>query len=61
MIQKFRLVQKKSKLAKGKIDFNRQIGLYPERQSKTEYNKTIRHVRLFFQGKTFAAQRVKTR
>ncbi|MCB9813896.1 GIY-YIG nuclease family protein [Candidatus Nomurabacteria bacterium] len=41
----------KSKLAKGKIDFNRQIGLYPERQSKTEYNKTIRHVRLFFQGK----------
>jgi len=45
------LEQEKSKLAKGKIDFNRQIGLYPERQSKKEYNKTIRHIRLFFQGK----------
>jgi excinuclease ABC subunit C len=43
--------QEKTKLARGKIDFNRQIGLYPGRQSKEEYQKTIRHIRLFFQGK----------
>ena len=43
--------QEKSKMAKGKIDFNRQIGLYPDQQSKAEYNKTIRHIRLFFEGK----------
>lgn len=43
--------QEKSKMAKGKIDFNRQIGLYPDNHSKTEYNKTIRHLRLFFEGK----------
>ncbi|MEX0930680.1 MAG: GIY-YIG nuclease family protein [Candidatus Paceibacterota bacterium] len=41
----------KSKMARGKIDFNRQIGLYPDVQSKTEYQKTIRHIKLFFQGK----------
>ena len=41
----------KNKLVKGKIDFNRQIGLYPETQDKAEYNKTIRHIKLFFQGK----------
>ncbi len=40
-----------SKLAKGKIDFNRQIGLYPDVQSKAEYAKTLRHIRLFFEGK----------
>ena len=43
--------EEKSKMAKGKIDFNRQIGLYPEHQTKAEYNKTIRHIRLFFEGK----------
>jgi len=43
--------QEKTKVAKGKIDFNRQIGLYPEVQSKAAYNKTIRHIRLFFEGK----------
>lgn len=43
--------EEKSKLAKGKIDFNRQIGLYPDQHSKTEYQKTIRHIRLFFEGK----------
>ncbi len=43
--------QEKSKLAKGSINFNRQIGLYPEQTSKKEYLKTIRHIRLFFQGK----------
>ena len=41
----------KSKLAKGKIDFNRQIGLYPNKQTKEEYLQTIRHIKLFFQGK----------
>lgn len=41
----------KSKLARGKIDFNRQIGLYPDVQSKKEYNRTIRHIKLFFEGK----------
>lgn len=45
------LGKEKSRLAKGKIDFNRQIGLYPEVQSRQEYARTIRHIRLFFQGK----------
>lgn len=43
--------EEKSKMARGKIDFNRQIGLYPEKQSKKEYQKTVRHIRLFFEGK----------
>ncbi len=41
----------RSKMARGKIDFNRQIGLYPDVQSKAEYTKTIRHLRFFFEGK----------
>ena len=41
----------KGKMEKGKIDFNVQIGLYPEQVSTTEYTKTIRHIRLFFEGK----------
>lgn len=41
----------KSKVTKGKIDFNRQIGLYPEAGDKAAYQKTIRHLRLFFEGK----------
>ncbi len=40
-----------SKFVRGKIDFNRQIGLYPDVQSKVEYTKTIRHIKLFFEGK----------
>ncbi len=43
--------QEKSKFLKGKIDFNRQIGLYPTEENKEEYNRTIRHIRLFFEGK----------
>lgn len=43
--------RERSKLAKGKIDFNRQIGLYPEQLSKVEYAKTIRHIKLFFEGR----------
>ena len=40
-----------SKLARGTIDFNKQIGLYPSENNKKEYAKTIRYVRLFFEGK----------
>lgn len=43
--------RERSKMARGKIDFNRQIGLYPSQQSRTEYLRTIRHIRLFFEGK----------
>lgn len=41
----------RSKMACGKIDFNRQIGLYPNVQGEAEYQKTIRHIKLFFEGK----------
>jgi excinuclease ABC subunit C len=41
----------KNKMVRGKIDFNKQIGLYPETLDKKSYNKTIKHIRLFFQGK----------
>jgi len=41
----------KSKLARGKIDFNRQIGLYPTEQNKKAYLQAIRHIRFFFEGK----------
>jgi len=40
-----------NKLVKGRIDFNRQIGLYPSESTKAEYTRTIRHIRLFFEGK----------
>jgi excinuclease ABC subunit C len=41
----------KTKMAKGKIDFNRQIGLYPDSTDRKEYLRTIRHLKLFFEGK----------
>jgi excinuclease ABC subunit C len=41
----------KSKVVRGQIDFNRQIGLYPTRDNKVEYQKTIRHIKLFFEGR----------
>lgn len=41
----------KTKIAKGIIDFNKQIGLYPSENNKKEYTKTIRYVRLLFEGK----------
>ena len=40
-----------SKVLQGQIDFNRQIGLYPQHESKEEYMQTIRHIRLLFEGK----------
>jgi len=41
----------KTKFSRGKIDFNRQIGLYPNQNNKREYLRTIRHIKLFFEGK----------
>lgn len=41
----------KTKMARGMIDFNKQIGLYPSEDNENEYKKTIRYVRLFFEGK----------
>jgi excinuclease ABC subunit C len=40
-----------TKLERGKIDFNRQIGLYPSEENKKLYQQTIKHIRLFFEGK----------
>ena len=45
------LGEEKSKVVKGKIDFNKQIGLYPQDENKEQYKKTIRHIRYFFEGK----------
>ncbi len=41
----------RSKVVKGRINFNRQIGLYPDPDDKVGYQRTIRHLRLFFEGK----------
>jgi excinuclease ABC subunit C len=41
----------RTKMARGKIDFNRQIGLYPKVGDRDDYLKTIRHIRLFFESK----------
>lgn len=41
----------RNKIRKGKLNFNRQIGLYPENISKQEYARTIRHLILLFEGK----------
>ncbi len=41
----------RTKLARGKVDFNRQIGLYPNHTDKAIYDRTIRHLKLFFDGK----------
>ncbi|MFN3188598.1 MAG: GIY-YIG nuclease family protein [Candidatus Paceibacteria bacterium] len=41
----------KTRLARGKVDFNRQIGLYPNHTDKRTYDRTIRHLKLFFEGK----------
>lgn len=40
-----------SKLHKGKLDFNVQIGLYPKEVTEKAYARTIRHIRLLFEGK----------
>lgn len=43
--------EKKSSFVKSKIDFNRQLGLYPQRGSKTAYRRSIQDLQLFFEGK----------
>lgn len=50
-----------TKMGRGAVDFNRQIGLYPGEQSKAEYQKTIRHIRLFFEGRKHELIRELTR
>lgn len=45
------LGKEKSKISRGKIDFNRQIGLFPEETDHKEYKKTIHFIQLFFSGK----------
>ncbi len=41
----------RGRLERGKIDFNRQIGLYPSEISKQAYRRTISHIRYLFEGK----------
>ncbi len=41
----------RTKLARGTVDFNRQIGLYPNHTDKALYDRTIRHLKLFFEGR----------
>lgn len=43
--------QERTKIARGTIDFNKQIGLYPSEENKKLYAQTIRYVRMFFEGK----------
>ena len=40
-----------SAMQRGRIDFNRQIGLYPGECTSREYARTIKHIRLFFEGR----------
>lgn len=40
----------RSKIERGRMDFNRQIGLYPKQGSRAEYHETIRQVQLFLTG-----------
>jgi len=47
----FPIGKERSKLAKGQVAFNKQIGLYPSEENRKEYQSTIRFIRLFFEGK----------
>lgn len=47
----FPIGKERSKMAKGRVAFNKQIGLYPSEENRKEYTKTIRYIRLFFEGK----------
>lgn len=40
-----------SKYTKGKVEFNRQIGLYPKGMDKKEYQRSIRNISLFLSGR----------
>lgn len=47
-----------SKAGRGKLKFNQQLGLYPNMNiSKSEYAQSIRHLKLFFDGKKAALVR----
>jgi len=48
---KQKIGSEKSSFTKGKVDFNRQIGLYPSEENRAAYARTIRHIKLFFEGK----------
>jgi excinuclease ABC subunit C len=45
------VTEARTKLARGMIDFNRQIGLFPKQGDKAAYRTAIRHLRMFFEGK----------
>lgn len=55
------ITAKTSKVTRGIIDFNKQIGLYPQENNKEEYQKMIRYLRLFFEGKKATVVRELTR
>lgn len=40
-----------SKYVRGKVEFNRQIGLYPRGMDKKEYQRSIRNINLFLGGR----------
>ena len=40
-----------TRMAKGMVDFNRQIGLYPKEGDRETYIKTVRHIQMLFEGK----------
>lgn len=42
---------KVGKVTRGVLNFNRQIGLYPDAVGEAAYARTIRHLELFFEGK----------
>ncbi len=42
--------KERSSIARGRMDFNRQLGLYPDKQDKQSYLRTIKHLALFFNG-----------
>lgn len=50
-----------SKFAKGKVEFNKQIGQYPRSLDKKEYARSIRNVSLFLSGRVKALRQTLTR
>ena len=50
-----------NKHVKGKVEFNRQIGLYPRDMDSSAYGKSIRNVSLFLSGRVKALRQTLTR
>jgi len=50
-----------SKFAKGKVEFNRQIGQYPRTLDRKEYMRSIRNVSLFLSGRVKTLRTTLTR